>query len=176
MLRKTWFQIDGLEGKFEGYTKGQFWNGWAVPYFTNEVADEIMEAMSNDTNNVVQYHPRLDAYLVYLEGSDEIEEYPACEEIDDEALYSIGGGSWTWEEDTEEDEDEDEPSKLSELKSFVAHVEKVAEGITFVNGYAKFVPDVKIVLAGKSIDIPLCADTFDALVALLENEIKEGGY
>lgn len=37
---KSKFQID--DGPiYEGYTNGNHWNGWACPYFTREVADQI---------------------------------------------------------------------------------------------------------------------------------------
>jgi hypothetical protein len=41
-MRKTRFGIDTNEEEFVGYTTGALWNGWATPYFTKEVADEIL--------------------------------------------------------------------------------------------------------------------------------------
>lgn len=44
---KSKFQIE--EGPiYEGYTKGNHWNGWACPYFTKEVADQIAREVNAD--------------------------------------------------------------------------------------------------------------------------------
>lgn len=33
---------------YEGYTNGNHWNGWACPYFTREVADQIAREVNAD--------------------------------------------------------------------------------------------------------------------------------
>ena len=43
-MRQTKFTIDSLDGIFEGYTLGEDWNGWAVPYFTYEQALLVLAA------------------------------------------------------------------------------------------------------------------------------------
>ena len=40
-LRKTLFSYDDGETIFEGFTLGETWNGWAMPYFTLETAEAI---------------------------------------------------------------------------------------------------------------------------------------
>ncbi len=33
-IKKTRFELFGSEGTFEGFTKGDHWNGWECPFFT----------------------------------------------------------------------------------------------------------------------------------------------
>ncbi len=100
-----WFEdSDGAPTKFPGFTTGKTWNGWACPYFTKKVADQVMEKtnyaaslnMANDTRPAV-YDPERDAYIFYSgTGADEEQEVYAAEMIGGKKLYPIGGGSWTW--------------------------------------------------------------------------------
>lgn len=47
-MRKAFFYLDCIEGRrFEGYTLGQTWNGWACPYFTEKVGKEIIESLAD---------------------------------------------------------------------------------------------------------------------------------
>ncbi len=92
------FSIDG--GKdYKGYSNGQTWNGWEMPYFTFEVANKIAEDMNAVTT---------EEKLVYDEASDtfiyQTEYYPESDwerfeatEIDGKKLYGIGAGSWVWD-------------------------------------------------------------------------------
>lgn len=40
---KTVFQVDGLDGKFEGWTNGETWNGWETPSFEQDVMADIYD-------------------------------------------------------------------------------------------------------------------------------------
>lgn len=40
-MKKAIFCIDGGIGYYQGYTNGESWNGWEVPYFTREEMDRV---------------------------------------------------------------------------------------------------------------------------------------
>lgn len=99
-MRKTLFTIDGIEGIFEGYTDGRHWNGWACPYFTKKVADEIMR-VNNESYCGVAYQ------MHYDESQDAfIREEPEYDEpyivqgydVDGMHLYPIGNACWIWDD------------------------------------------------------------------------------
>ena len=113
-MRKSRFYIDTNEGEFEGYTGGYLWNGWATPYFTKEVADEILE-----TQNKAYIDCGMDkdgCYAVYNAEKDQYEFYEPeyydgpytvegedFETVDGKLhLYGIGTACWIWDE-VEED-------------------------------------------------------------------------
>jgi hypothetical protein len=44
---KSKFQIE--DGPiYEGYTNGNHWNGWACPYFTRQIAEQIAREVNAD--------------------------------------------------------------------------------------------------------------------------------
>ena len=113
-MRKTRFYIDTNEGEFEGYTTGYLWNGWATPYFTKEVADEILNSQNKAYSDFgmdkdgcyAAYNAEKDQYEFYepeyydgpytVEGED-------CETVDGKLhLYGIGAACWIWDEVEEE--------------------------------------------------------------------------
>ena len=116
-MRKTRFGIDTNEEEFVGYTTGALWNGWATPYFTKEVADEIVKV-----NNQVYSDNQMDKvgyYAVYNAEKDQYEFYDPdldapdvfegedCETVDGKLhLYGIGAYCWIWDEIEEEKEEE----------------------------------------------------------------------
>lgn len=164
-LRKARFTLDGMTdtiGVFEGYTfisEKNRWNGWAIPYFTKEVADKIAESMMERSNDVVKYRKDLNGYLAVLEGSSDLEQFSA-ETIDGMELYSLGGGSWVWEE-------------LEDLtyEQFEQHLHDTVEQLDYF-GANPDVVDVKIEVNGKSIEIPLNADLYESLVQIMKDEIE----
>ena len=114
-MRKSRFGIDTNEEEFVGYTTGALWNGWATPYFTKEVADEILKS-----NNQVYIGNGMDKegyYAVYNAEKDQYEFYDPdldepdvfegeyCETVDGKLhLYGIGAYCWIWDEIEEEQE------------------------------------------------------------------------
>lgn len=103
------FDAEWLNKKYRGWSTGQRWNGWAMPYF------EFDEAMryANDSGNTT-FDPARDAFVSILQGDDE-------EQVDEATVilvkgrgaikvYPIGAGSWTWSEwqEPKPDEDDDE--------------------------------------------------------------------
>lgn len=118
-MRKARFGIDSREEEFVGYTTGAQWNGWVTPYFTKEVADEIMK-IQNDAYIEWQmdkegyravYNAEKDQYEFYDQDLDEPEIYEGanCKTVDGKLhLYGIGAYRWIWDEIEEEKEIEEE--------------------------------------------------------------------
>ena len=98
-MRKTKFQICGDERVYEGYTDGSLWNGWECPWFTKEVAEQIMKDLNRDDVET-SYSEATDSYIVYR--ADDVEdvfegEYVATED-GGKHLYPIGAWCWIWDE------------------------------------------------------------------------------
>lgn len=98
-MKKSLFTIDSFGAIFEGYTDGQHWNGWACPWFTKEVADEIMR-VNNESYCGVEYQMRYDEEqdaFIQDDGYDEpyvIKGY----DIDGLHLYPVGNMNWIWDD------------------------------------------------------------------------------
>ena len=116
-MRKSKFGIDTYEGEFVGYTTGYLWNGWATPYFTKEVADEILKInnqvyIDNGMDKVgyyAVYNAEEDQYEFYDPDLDEPDVFEGeyCETVDGRLhLYGIGAYCWIWDEIEEEKEQE----------------------------------------------------------------------
>ena len=89
---KGLFSIDEIE-KFTGYTFGDDWNGWAVPYFEKEEADKVAKSFNGRYEN--------DTYF-FDDGYDGEEEYEkqTIETVDGpKEVYAIGAYNWTWSND-----------------------------------------------------------------------------
>lgn len=92
----------GDERSHEGvYNPAVVWNGYAVPYFTQEVADTILRGTSAHYK-----FDRLKFIIEEEEGEDIV--YEAVN-INGKHMYAIGGYFWTWE--IEEDEEEDDTTQ-----------------------------------------------------------------
>lgn len=46
-MRKGYFRVEGIDDTFEGFAKGESWCGFAVPYFTQDMAQEIVKLDAN---------------------------------------------------------------------------------------------------------------------------------
>ena len=76
-----------------------FWNGWNCPYFTKEVADEIVDHFADPA--ILRYDEGNDVYVYYNENMDETDYYEPTEIIAPDGIrkvYPIGSWFWTWEE------------------------------------------------------------------------------
>jgi hypothetical protein len=47
-LHRAHFEIEGVDGKFAGWSDGRVWNGWAMPYFEFPEAEKVVAAMSSE--------------------------------------------------------------------------------------------------------------------------------
>ncbi len=92
------FSLDMFSGViFDGYTRGEDWNGFACPYFTFEQANQIV-AITNENGIKAQYIEAEDAFMFVIEQETEMF-YPARDEII--KLYPIGAFCWIWNQETE---------------------------------------------------------------------------
>ena len=102
--RNSYFTTDGFKPQtwFLGLTYGHTWNGWAVPYFTKEVALEIVAQMPCN----LRYSEETDSFIyndIEFTKSEDYNEHYGAEEINGQKYYSIGGCSWCWDEVVEEE-------------------------------------------------------------------------
>lgn len=103
-MRKTRFVIDTNEKTYEGYTDGTLWNGWECPWFTKEVAEEMMRDLNKEGVGT-EYNPETDSYIVEVEFSDPDVFDGADVKTEDgiQHLYPIGAWCWIWDEVVEEE-------------------------------------------------------------------------
>ncbi|MCS3645420.1 hypothetical protein [Salinibacter ruber] len=101
-LRKAQFYLDiDPEETFEGYTKGDTWNGWACPYFEKDVAEQVAEHYSElhryegEEEYWAEYAAEKDVFAFYDTQSEEPQEFGAVQ-VGGEKLYPIGAYCWTW--------------------------------------------------------------------------------
>jgi hypothetical protein len=113
-MEKALFEIEDHVGPFEGYhLPGNRWNGWAVPYFTEEQARVVMETFNRITEpefSQLSYDEAEDCYREHDEAYDDPADYPARQIwVDGEQVkvYSIGGACWVWSETDEPQQRED---------------------------------------------------------------------
>src|SRR5262245_374154 len=100
------FCMDGTEGRFEGYTEGDTWNGWECPYFEFSEAQRVLKASEkngfnwsfNEVEDVFIIRNKLDAPNAssYEVGGQLID-------VDGKAVlaYPIGAYDWIWEQCSE---------------------------------------------------------------------------
>lgn len=99
-MQKTRFKNDALGfDSYEGFTKGETWNGWDCPYFTFEQAQKILKTY-NQLRSIIEeaqafYDSSADAFIFPSEDDSEI--YTGVIE-EGEKYYSIGSFVWIWEE------------------------------------------------------------------------------
>lgn len=96
MLTKSKFQIE--DGPiFEGYTKGDHWNGWECPYFDYDVAKKIL---SSDIYCPDYFFDPIRKTFLAMDVNGDFEAFEGdVYEVADcgsMVLYPIGTGSWIW--------------------------------------------------------------------------------
>eukprot|EP01038_Epipyxis_sp_PR26KG_P019144 gene19144-27116_t len=92
------FQIDGGK-KYAGFSQNEYWNGWACPLFTFEVALEIASEMNTALANSLVYDDGDDSFVARDDScpSNEWERFKAVV-VGAKKLYPIGSHSWIWDE------------------------------------------------------------------------------
>lgn len=93
MLYKSLFTIDGFHAVFEGYTDGSDRYGFAHPWFTKEVTDEIMR-IANKKGKNMRYRKDADAYASFI--NNELDDACVGQDINGLHLYLIGAACWIW--------------------------------------------------------------------------------
>ena len=92
------FAFVDIEGgpSFPCLVTDEGWNGFAVPYFTREIAVAVAREYAS------AYNPSwAGEYLVMWDTADEDDRQRVLVDtmtVDDEMLYGIGAGSWIWTE------------------------------------------------------------------------------
>ena len=108
-MRKTKFNICDDERIYEGYTDGTLWNGWACPWFTKEVTEQIMQDL-NKEGVKTEYDEERDSYIVHQ--ADDIDDVFDGVDVSTEDgfkhLYPIGAWCWIWDEVQVEDFEDEE--------------------------------------------------------------------
>lgn len=90
-MRKAKFYLDCLEGaKWDGYTNGDTWNGFACPFFTHSEGLRLHAAL-------LALRDALDLDTEELDVDWKPEDFSSTQ-IDDVTVYAIGSYEWTWEE------------------------------------------------------------------------------
>lgn len=99
-MKKSFFALDALGNQeFEGLDTTEHWNGWAVPFFTFEQAQQIVAAWRS-AGWEASYSERIDAFVFGAcneeHDGEEHESFGAFER-DGTKLYVVGSYVWTWE-------------------------------------------------------------------------------
>jgi hypothetical protein len=96
IYRRAQFEIEGCETRFDGWSGGTAWNGWARPMFDFQTAQKVLAALVPGW----RYDEEADAFITPNDDGDE--SWPAeIVELPDGGLaklYPIGAGSWIWDE------------------------------------------------------------------------------
>jgi len=97
LFRRGKFTLADIEASFEGWSNGEFWNGWEMPRFELAVCREILRSLGDGQG---RFDEKAD---VFVTVSNEDEETWSAEEItitDGSRIkvYPLGAGSWIWEE------------------------------------------------------------------------------
>jgi hypothetical protein len=99
-MRKTRFVIDTNEKTYEGYTDGTLWNGWECPWFTKEVAEEMMRDFIKEGGEA-KYDSETDSYIFQAEEWDQPDVFDSADVRTEDGiqhLYPIGAWCWIWDE------------------------------------------------------------------------------
>jgi len=95
-MRKARFRIDVISGVYVGYTNGQLWNGWSMPYLSKS---EVLRFLANEPfskESATTFHWEHDV-LIETDHDDQCANIVPVLTINGEAHYRIGNG-WVWEE------------------------------------------------------------------------------
>jgi len=100
-LRKAKFRIDDGD-IIEGWTRGERWNGWAMPCFSDEQLPALLKSFNVEGVMTLKQSECYNYVVTIFHDSDitEVIEYDSSSCI---RLWPIGAGSWCWDEVTEEE-------------------------------------------------------------------------
>ncbi|PAP74808.1 hypothetical protein B1759_16665 [Rubrivirga sp. SAORIC476] len=97
-LREAVFALDGLPGTYQGFTRGESWNGFAVPYFLLPVAKRVASDIAAHTSKGQwAYEAAEDVIRTFDPIEGEWEEWRSTPG-GEAPLYGVGARAWTWEE------------------------------------------------------------------------------
>jgi hypothetical protein len=87
---------------FLGWTQGDFWNGWGMPYFDLETTIKVLEMLHVQGVMVARYEPENGRCLVSDLSNGEsceleyIHAYPHMTTEGEKLLFNFGNLGWTW--------------------------------------------------------------------------------
>lgn len=100
-LEKAYFHIGETAICYEGFTLGGYWNGWACPMFTFDVAMTILQNCTNSIHDKFWFDDVNNRLCAQFDGAlEEIEIYEGEEYWYDGKLYTlydVGAYSWVWD-------------------------------------------------------------------------------
>lgn len=67
--------LHGLKPIFDGFTRGETWNGWARPYFTCGQAQRILEA--HRSQGMKAWYDKTQGAFAFEFSKDEVDAFPA---------------------------------------------------------------------------------------------------
>lgn len=107
-MRKSVFTVGDNQYTYIGYTQGERWKHYDVPYFEMDVAIKIAEEFNVCAEELIIYDDIYNNFYLYDEGNKEYEiwkgkEFKTTEGI--KTLYGIGAWGWQWEEFTDREVD-----------------------------------------------------------------------
>lgn len=127
-IEKRYFTTDNCETYYEGYDRGDNWNGWACPLFEKSVAENICKKVDDGETIITSYDKEKDCFKVKDTNNDVVSVfYGENFKIEGETkhLYPIGSGEWTWDSYTKEEIDENKNSQIYSLQELIIVAEKV---------------------------------------------------
>jgi len=96
------FSVDDLTPYFDGFDEpGKFWNGWRMPFFTEQIMLAIKAHIESDPgwadDPVIEYHPGRDPANRFevVETEDKYRSTVHAVNIDGVWLWALGDG-WCW--------------------------------------------------------------------------------
>lgn len=100
LWRRAKFSVEGADAEFQGWTRGQLWNGWAMPYFEFSEAQRVIEALTDPKG---KYDAERDCFVsANGDGEEEIWQAERIAVLGGQhvKVYGIGAGAWIWDEVT----------------------------------------------------------------------------
>lgn len=100
MLKKSVFNIE-FDPFYDGYTNEDHWNGWACPWFTFSVAEQMMTALNASVGEQHLTYDKESDTFVHTIDEENVYEFKG-EDIQTEDgvlhLYPIGTACWIWDD------------------------------------------------------------------------------
>lgn len=105
-FRRASFSGDWNETPVRGFSDGNRWNGWAMPYFEFDTAQAIAAEFEGE-DSTLRYQKDIDAFIYTSANCPDAPEAYAGTWIDIEGkpmkVYPIGAGSWCWYEESNDE-------------------------------------------------------------------------
>jgi hypothetical protein len=95
---KSVFTLEGLDGNFSGFSRGETWNGWECPLFEQSEASHILEALANYDGGAWSFISEEDAFG-YIDNNGDFESFSSHLVSYDGSIikaYGIGAFGWCW--------------------------------------------------------------------------------